>query len=65
MLVRPRLVGNKDNEEMEVTVMADKVIAYDVLKKVMQTATDAGFGKISFAALEKDKPVDLSAVSPP
>jgi biopolymer transport protein ExbD len=50
---------------MEVTVMADKVIAYDVLKKVMQTATDAGFGKISFAALEKDKPVDLSAVSPP
>jgi biopolymer transport protein TolR len=65
MLARPRLVGNKEAEDMEVTVMADKVIAYDVLKKVMQTATDAGFGKISFAALEKDKPVDLSAVSPP
>jgi biopolymer transport protein ExbD len=42
--------------------MADKTLPYEVLKKVMQTATEAGFGKISFATIEKDKAVDPAAL---
>jgi biopolymer transport protein TolR len=61
VLVRPRIAGAPKDEEPEITVMADKSLPYEVLKKVMQTATDANFVKISFAAVEKDKPVDLAA----
>jgi biopolymer transport protein TolR len=59
VLQRPRVIGRqmaeKELAEREVTVMADKSLPYEVLKKVMQTATDAGFGKLSFATTEKDK----------
>ncbi len=61
VLTLPRIAGSRRDEEPEVTVMADKSLPYEVLKKVMQTATDADFAKISFAAVEKDKPVDLAA----
>jgi biopolymer transport protein ExbD len=61
VLTRPRIAGGAPDTEPEVTVMADKSLPYEVLKKVMQTATDADFAKISFAAVEKDKPVDLAA----
>ena len=42
--------------------MADKALPYDVLKKVMATCTDADYGKISLAVLQKDKPVPPGAV---
>jgi biopolymer transport protein ExbD len=38
--------------------MADKTLPYEVLKKVMSTCTDADFGKISFATMQKDKALD-------
>jgi biopolymer transport protein TolR len=63
-LQRPRVIGermaDKDAAEREVTVLADKTLPYEVLKKVMQTATASDFGKISFATLEKDKALDPS-----
>jgi biopolymer transport protein TolR len=66
-LKRPTLVGQevteKDLAEREVTVMGDKALPYDVLKKVMRTCTDADYGKISLAVLQKDKPVPPGAVS--
>ena len=40
--------------------MADKSLPYDVLKKVMATCTDADYGKISLAVLQKEKPVTLT-----
>jgi biopolymer transport protein TolR len=65
-LKRPTLVGQevteKDLAEREVTVMGDKALPYDVLKKVMRTCTDADYGKISLAVLQKDKPVPPGAV---
>lgn len=61
VLARPRIAGAPREEEPEITVMADKTLPYEILKKVMQTATSADFVKISFAAVEKDKPVDLGA----
>jgi biopolymer transport protein TolR len=60
-LKRPRLVGaevsEKDLASREITVMGDKSLPYDVLKKVMATCTDADYGKISLAVIQKEKPV--------
>ncbi len=65
-LKRPLLVGQevaaKDLAKREITVMGDKAIPYDVLKKVMATCTDADYGRISLAVLQKDKPVPPGAV---
>ena len=44
--------------------MGDKALPYDVLKKVMRTCTDADYGKISLAVLQKDKPVPPGALRP-
>ena len=65
-LKRPTLIGtemtDKTIAEREVTVMADKTLPYEVLKKVMSTCTDADYGRISFALLQKDKPVEAGAL---
>jgi biopolymer transport protein ExbD len=64
VLERPRLISGDPEEEREVTVMADKSLPYELLKKVMQTATDSGFGQLSFATIEKDKALDVGAGAP-
>ncbi|MGC2462255.1 MAG: biopolymer transporter ExbD [Steroidobacteraceae bacterium] len=65
-LKRPTLVGQevteKDLAEREITVMGDKALPYEVLKKVMRTCTDADYGRISLAVLQKEKPVPPGAV---
>ena len=64
-LKRPMLVGDvaaKDLAAREITVMGDKSLPYDILKKVMATCTDADYGKISLAVLQKEKPVEASAL---
>jgi len=65
-LKRPTLVGQQTSEqdlaEREVTVMGDKSLPYEVLKKVMRTCTDADYGRISLAVLQKDKPVPAGAI---
>ncbi len=47
----------------EVTILGDKDIPYRLLKKVMATCTDADYGQISLAVLQKssDKLDDLQA----
>jgi biopolymer transport protein ExbD len=37
----------------EVTIVADRSVAFKVLKKVMATSSNAGYGKISFAVNQK------------
>jgi len=59
-LKAPRIIGDigeKDLANREITVMADKSLPYEILKKVMATCTDADYGKISLAVLQKEKPV--------
>ena len=59
-LKAPRImgdIGEKDLANREITVMADKSLPYEILKKVMATCTDADYGKISLAVLQKEKPV--------
>ena len=65
-LKRPMLVGQtiteQDISQREITIMADKSLPYDVLKRVMQTCTDADYGRISLAVIQKEKPVAAGQV---
>ena len=69
VLERPMLMGDvaatdPDLAAREITVMGDKSLPYDVVKKVMSTCTAAAYGKISLAVLEKEKPVDAGSLKP-
>ena len=48
-----RKAANADISQREVTIMGDKEISYRLLKKVMATCTDADYGRISLAVLQK------------
>ena len=39
----------------EVTIMGDKSTPYSVLKKIMITCSDAEYGKVSFAVVERER----------
>jgi biopolymer transport protein TolR len=41
--------------DREVTILGDKELPYNVLKKIMATCTQANFTKVSLAVLEKEK----------
>ena len=65
-LKRPMLAGQqlseRDIAQREITIMADKTLPYEVLKRVMQTCTDAEYGRISLAVIQKEKPVAAGQV---
>ncbi len=48
-----RKAANQDIAQREVTIMGDREISYRLLKKVMATCTDADYGRISLAVLQK------------
>jgi len=69
VLERPMLVGDGAATDpapalREITVMGDKSLPYDVVRKVMATCTAAAYGKISLAVLEREKPVAVARPTP-
>ena len=40
-------------ESLEVTILADRSVPFHVVKKVMSTCTNRGYGRISLAVLQK------------
>ena len=69
VLERPMLTGDVAAADptiasREITVMADKTLPYDVVRKVMGTCTAASYGRISLAVIEKEKPVAASGANP-
>jgi biopolymer transport protein TolR len=44
-----------DISKREVTIMGDKSTPYSVLKKIMVTCSDAEYGKVSFAVVERER----------
>jgi len=57
VLERPMLAGETSEDgPREVTVVADKSLPFDVVRKVMATCTAAAYGKISLAVMEKETP---------
>src|SRR5262245_40555765 len=59
VLRRPLLWSNNAEQELadrEITVIADKSLTYDVVRKVMSTCTSEGYGHITLAVIEKENP---------
>jgi biopolymer transport protein ExbD len=56
VLTRPMIGADVVDElaSREVTVIADKSLPYEVVKRVMATCTREGYGHISLAVLQKD-----------
>jgi len=50
-------------ESREVTIMADKEIPYQLLKRVMATSTAADYGQLSLAVLQKASEARLATVA--
>jgi biopolymer transport protein ExbD len=46
---------NTDIAKREVTIMGDKSTPYSVLKKIMLTCSEAEYGKVSFAVVERER----------
>ncbi|HJV36736.1 biopolymer transporter ExbD [Geomonas sp.] len=42
-----------DNQTREITLLADRTIPFNVLKKIMTSCTASGYGKISLAVIQK------------
>ena len=53
----------EDIVNREVTIMGDKEIPYSLLKKVMATCTEADYGQLSLAVLQKTSEAKLAALS--
>ncbi len=47
--------GQTDISKREVTIMGDKGTPYSLLKKIMLTCSDAEYGKVSFAVIERER----------
>jgi biopolymer transport protein TolR len=67
-LQSPQVVGattsSGDAAHRELTIMADKTLPYEVLKKIMSTCTGADYSHIALAVLEKEKPVAAGELRP-
>lgn len=65
VLERPMLVSEIDDESTmssrEVTVIADKTLPFDVVRRVMATCTSSSYGKISLAVLQKEKAANVAS----
>ncbi len=44
-----------DSAKREVTIIGDKNTPYSILKKIMMTCSDADYGKVSFAVVERER----------
>jgi biopolymer transport protein TolR len=50
-----RSAQQTDIAKREVTIMGDKATPYSVLKKIMLTCSEAEYGKVSFAVVERER----------
>ncbi len=64
VLERPMLASTSSDADMsarEVTVIADKSLPFDIVKRVMATCSSSSYGKISLAVLQKEKPAHVAS----
>lgn len=49
-----------DIASREITILGDKSVPYRVLKKVMATCTDADYGRLSLAVVQKEEAMNMA-----
>jgi biopolymer transport protein ExbD len=55
-LIKERIIGPSTRfvaESQEVTILADKSIPFDIVKRIMSTCTSEGYGRISLAVIQR------------
>jgi len=57
-----RQLSEDESDQREVTIMGDREIPYSLLKRVMATCTDADYGHLSLAVLQKSSDLQLTAM---
>jgi len=59
------LISSEEDETLgrEATIMGDREIPYHLLKRVMATCTDADYGRLSLAVLQKTSELTLAAAT--
>ena len=50
-----QFTARQDIADREVTIMGDKSLPYELVKKLMATCTEADYGKVSLAVVEKER----------
>ena len=55
-----QFTAQQDMSEREVTIMGDKSLPYELVKKLMATCTEADYGKVSLAVVEKERAAHLA-----
>jgi biopolymer transport protein ExbD len=58
-----RDAATADAASREVTILGDRELPYRILKKIMATCTDADYGKLSLAVIQKQEDGAQSATS--
>ena len=58
-----RDAASADAASREVTILGDRELPYRILKKIMATCTDADYGKLSLAVIQKQEDGAQSATS--
>ena len=64
--VSENIIGLKTRaavESQEVTILADRTVPFQVVKKIMSTCTSRGYGRISLAVLQKAPEATLAQAS--
>lgn len=51
-----------DPSAREVTILGDREVPYRVLKKIMATCTEADFGKLSLAVMQKEEAMHVESI---
>ena len=55
-----RATARADIAGREITILGDKLVPYRILKKIMFTCTDADFGKLSLAVLQREEAMNMT-----
>jgi biopolymer transport protein TolR len=56
-----RATAEADVASREITILGDKAVPYRILKKVMASCTDADYGKLSLAVLQREEAMNMAS----
>lgn len=56
-----RATAQADVAAREITILGDKAVPFRILKKVMASCTDADYGKLSLAVLQREEAMDMAS----
>jgi biopolymer transport protein ExbD len=56
-----RATAVADVASREITILGDRTVPYRILKKVMASCTDADYGKLSLAVLQREEAMNMAS----